>query len=367
MMLTVVLLAFVIYGYNIYLFYQGIKNKKKVISYKKSAVSVIIAARNEEKNILHLLTSLINQSYPSNLYEIIVANDGSTDRTGSIISDFTKKHKNIILVDVKDRDKVVSPKKNALSQAIQASSNEIILTTDADCIVGSYWIEAMVSNFDENTDMIVGFSQTRINNWKSAKFIQKFEHFDFLVMLFAAAGSISSGKIYSCTGQNLAYRRKSFDEVGGFEKIKHLISGDDLNLMQLFRKAGFKINFSFLEKSFASTKPVASYTQFLNQRIRWASNTKWQFFLNPEFMLYLLSVLFVVFFPIYYIFVKIEISIILILIRIVLELIFINLGFDVFRIDKKRKSFYFAWFLFQPIYMIIVAVLGQLGFFKWKK
>jgi len=366
-MILIVCLAFLIYGYNIFLFYKGLKNSKTVTSNRKHTVSVIIAVRNEEKSILHLLTSLINQSYPSNLYEIIIANDSSTDRTRSIVSEFAEKYKNIILVDVQNRENAVSPKKNALAQAIDKSSNDIILTTDGDCIVSTYWIESMVSNYDENADMVVGFSQTRIPQWKSAKLFQKFEYFDFLVMFFAAAGSISSNKTYSCSGQNLSYRKDKFFSVGGFEKIRYIISGDDLNLMQLFRKAGFKIRFSYKGRSFVSTKSVSGWPQLFNQRIRWASNTKWQFMLNQDFFLYLISVFFVIFCPIYYLFVKIEISIILILVRIALELTFINFGFKVFRIDKRRRNFYMLWLLIQPVYLLIVAVMGQLDLFKWKR
>ncbi len=173
-----------------------------------------------------------------------------------------------------------------MEQAIKSSSNEIILCTDADCLPGKYWVESMVANFTDDMDMVAGFSKTALN-WKTASLAQKFEHFDFLVLFFAAAGAIVSGKIFSCSGQNFAYRKSAYEKINGFASIRHLLSGDDVNLMQLFRKAGCKIGFSFTPYSFVTTQPISSWRALFNQRIRWASNTKWQISLNPEFFLYL--------------------------------------------------------------------------------
>ena len=51
-------------------------------------VTVIVAARNEEKSIGQCLQSLIQQTYPTNKYEIIIVDDGSTDTTASIVRSF---------------------------------------------------------------------------------------------------------------------------------------------------------------------------------------------------------------------------------------------------------------------------------------
>ena len=94
-------------------------------------VSVIIAARNEETHLQECLESVAHQSYPVSLYEIIVMNDGSTDDTAIICSDFTKRYSNIKTIQVKD-DIRIRGKANALAQGIEASSGTVILITDAD-------------------------------------------------------------------------------------------------------------------------------------------------------------------------------------------------------------------------------------------
>ncbi len=342
------------------------KSAKSQINYNKPSASVVIAARNEEKNIGRLLTALVNQTYSEELFEIIVADDDSTDGTADIVLEFSNKFNFVKLVKIENREQVKSPKKNALAQAIKMAKGEIILSTDADCMVGKHWIKAMISNYSKN-DFVAGFSRTKIENWQRATFVQKYEYFDFLAMFGAAAGALNLGKAFSCSGQNISYKKKAFEDVGGFESVKHLISGDDVNLMQLFRKYKKKIGFAFSKHSFAFTKPVENWQQFFSQRSRWASNMKWQILLNPEFFIYLISVFLLTILPLVMLFTSIWTAISIIALRIIFEYKFLQLSFDKFYEDKKRLKFYFIWFLVQPFYMIVVALMGALNIFSWKK
>ncbi len=363
---AITLLFLFIYLFYLRLFYIGLKNRNVNFINSKPFISIVIAARNEENNIARLLTTLVNQTYPQDQFQIIVVNDDSTDRTASIIDQFSQKWYNIKLLNVTGRENAISPKKNALSQAIELADGEIILSTDADCLVGKYWIESMVACFNDN-EMVIGFSRTKIADWSKASFIRKFEHFDFLAMLYAAAGAISSQKYFSCSGQNIAYKKQAFIKVGGFEKIKHLISGDDVNLMQLFRKNGMKVSFAFTDHSYVYTKPIENIGKFLSQRSRWTSNMKWQIILNPEFFVYLLSVFFITFLPIVILFNFWQLGVGVLLTRIFLEIIFLKYGYEVFGENKKKLIFYPVWFFMQPLYIIAVAIMGGLNIFSWKK
>ncbi|NQV17596.1 MAG: glycosyltransferase [Armatimonadetes bacterium] len=363
----VAILSLLIYLFYLRLFYSGLKKKDIELDFKKKKVSVVIAARNEEKNIPLLLTSLMNQTYPKELFEVVIADDDSNDKTAEIVQQFQEKWDNIHFIKTEKRQQVISPKKNALSQGIKASSGDIILCTDADCVVGKFWIESMVSYFKQDTQMVCGFSRTKINEWNKAVLSQKFEHFDFLVMMFAAAGAISSKKYFSCTGQNLAYRRKTFESVGGFERIKHLISGDDVNLVQLFRHQNFNIRFAFSPHSFTLTKPIERLAQLLNQRSRWASNMKWQIMMNPEFFVYLMSVFFLAFLPIVLFFFNWKIGVGILLIKAFSDFLFIKEGYRIFPNEKARKIFFPFWFILQPVYILVVTFLGILNIFRWKK
>src|ERR1035441_6062701 len=61
---------------------QGWKSKNPVF------ISIIIAARNEEENIGHCIKSIIEQTYPSQMFEVIVVDDHSTDSTAAIVNSF---------------------------------------------------------------------------------------------------------------------------------------------------------------------------------------------------------------------------------------------------------------------------------------
>ena len=130
-------------------FWFGYKHYTPVKSYVKRTVSVIVVTRNEGRNLPTLLTSLVNQSYPRDLYEIIIADDASEDDTEELVARFQNLGVRLQYLKIPGRDGVVSPKKNAMKLAIDASNGEIILTTDADCLVPLSWICSMIEEFAE--------------------------------------------------------------------------------------------------------------------------------------------------------------------------------------------------------------------------
>ena len=98
------------------------------------SISVVIAARNEEKNISYLLNDLVNQSIDKNNFEVIISNDRSTDNTKNIIDKYAKDHSFIKTIHISEKHDM-SPKKFALTKAIDQSNGETIIATDADCRV----------------------------------------------------------------------------------------------------------------------------------------------------------------------------------------------------------------------------------------
>ena len=107
-------------------------------------VSVVIAARNEEKNIANLLDDLISQTIDKNNFEVIVSNDRSEDVTGKIINEYSRKYKFIKSIQITKKGDMAS-KKYALELAIKDSKGEIILATDADCRVPKNWAISMAN------------------------------------------------------------------------------------------------------------------------------------------------------------------------------------------------------------------------------
>jgi len=347
------------------LFARALRRPEAQEAHGKPTVSVGVAARNEAANLPLLLTALVNQSYPQALYEVIVADDASTDGTADVVRQFTQRWPLVKLVDVQNRTAAISPKKNALSQAIAAGNGEIILTTDADCLVGRHWIAAMVACFTPDVHMVVGYSRTMLSNWRRATLVQKFEHFDFHAMFMAAAGAIAAGKAFSCSGQNLAYRRTAFEQVGGFSRIAHILSGDDVNLMQLMRRMGLRVRFAFSRHAFAGTRPVRSWRQLFNQRSRWAGNMRRQLSLNPEFFFYLFATALLFVGALALLLLCWPLGAGVLAIKAAGEYAFLAAQRKRFEMDGERLRFFPVWFVLQPFYLLPVAMLGQLNLFRW--
>lgn len=299
------------------------------------------------------------------MFEVIVANDSSEDNTAGVVQKFAEKWSNIRLINVAGRENAKSPKKNALGQAIAAAKGEIILSTDADCITGIHWISSMVASYDDETVMVAGYSSTDPGKWKKASFIRKFEHFDSQIIFAAAAGALNSSKYFSCSGQNISYRKSAFEAVGGFESIKHILSGDDINLMQLIRRTGKKIRFCMNYHSFVKTRPIDSLRAFINQRARWASNTSWQIMLNPEFFIYLLGTFITNIGLVPMFFVNLWLASVIAAAKLISDFVFVKASFKKFNVDSEKVMFFPIWFICYPLYVFTSALSGMAGLFSW--
>jgi cellulose synthase/poly-beta-1,6-N-acetylglucosamine synthase-like glycosyltransferase len=353
-------------------FFIGLFFPNKQQSTKKYRVSVVVAARNEEQNIRTLLSELLQQTYPSSKYEIILVNDESEDGTGEIIDEFVNKYDNVKHIHaISDRETGLTAKKNALNQGIRQSTGELILSTDADCHVKPTWIETMVSYFTDDVGMVIGFSQLGDKQYPYS-FFERVQAVDFLSLMAAAQGSSNLNFPLAVSGQNIAYRKAAFEAVGGFEKIKHRISGDDVLLLQLMRKyTNWKIRFAPSERAFNWTQPEKTIKSFLNQRKRWASNGSYQTRLNKIFFFFIVSVFItnlILLFgtPVYYLlYDTIKIPFICLLAKIIVEFSIILKGSLVYQ-RKDLVKYFPIWAVLQIPYVIFTGLMGSLGCFIWK-
>jgi len=350
----------------------GLFSQNRYRATGKFYVSVVVAARNEEQNIGTLLAELVDQSYPASQFEIIVANDSSDDRTGEIVDSYMTEFKNVKQIWV-EPDKLTGliAKKNALNQGIRASTGEIILSTDADCHVKPSWIETMVSYFTDDVGMVVGFSQLG-NRQNRYSLFEKLQSLDFLSLMGAAQGSLNLGWALAASGQNVGFRRAAFDAVGGYEKIKHRISGDDVLLLQLIRKfTNWKIRFAASSGAFNWAEPEKTLKSFLNQRKRWASNGSYQIKLNLGFFFFiictfLMNAIVILGTPIYVlIYDSITIPLLSLFAKFFIEF---SLTFKAATTYNRMDllKYFPIWTMVQMPYVLFTGLMGSLGHFIWK-
>ncbi len=331
--------------------------------------SIIIPARNEDKNIGNCLSSILQNKYPSSNYEIIVIDDFSTDETASIVQRFATKHSNIRIIQLKDilHEHVNSYKKKAIEIAISKASFNWIITTDADCTAGAGWLN-LFNEFIQDHNPV--FIAAPVAFTHTGGFLSLFQLLDFISLQGITAASVSAGFHSMCNGANLAYKKESFFAVDGFKNLDDIASGDDMLLMNKIKKAfPGKIAYLYNPESIIYTSPMKTWKDFLNQRIRWASKAThyedkkiffvllWVYFLN----VFLLAILFASFFItglIWY-------WIVMIVFKTFVELLFMYPAAKFF--NQQKQLWWFP--LMQPfhiVYTVVSGLFGSMGTYNWK-
>ncbi|MEE2877287.1 MAG: glycosyltransferase [Candidatus Neomarinimicrobiota bacterium] len=249
------------------------------------SLSIIVAARDEEDRIGHLLDCLIRQTYPADRLEFIIVDDHSTDETKAIVTEETAGDSRFRLLEALEVPPNVAPKKWALTQGIDASEGTILLMTDADCTMDETWAEEMVRPFaDKCVGMVLGSSPLGESNspWDRAMRMDSIG-LDALMMASAAVGSP-----FTASGRNLAVRRTAFDKVGGYKAFRGFASGDDDLLMHAMTKSDWKVLPCLAEGSEVESPAPKSVGRFFRQRLRFASKGGAYYrldFVRPSFRL----------------------------------------------------------------------------------
>jgi len=238
----------------------------------QTTFSIIIPARNEENNITTCIQSILQQHYPSSLFEIIIIDDHSTDNTSKLVQNFQLTHPNIQLIQLADEldgKALNSYKKKAIEKAIGYSKHDWIITTDADCMVTNSWLASFDTMIQQRQPVLIAAPVVYTNN---GSILSIFQYIDFISLQGITAASVSAGFHSMCNGANLAYQKEAFYHVKGFKGIDNIASGDDMLLMNKI-KASYpsKIAFLFSKEAIVTTHPMPTWYSFFNQRIRWAS------------------------------------------------------------------------------------------------
>jgi cellulose synthase/poly-beta-1,6-N-acetylglucosamine synthase-like glycosyltransferase len=332
-------------------------------------ISIIIPARNEEANIGHCIESILEQDYPENLFEIIVVDDHSEDKTVEVVKAFGRNNiKCISLASHIDKtQRTVAYKKKAITAGIAESKGELIVTTDADCIAPPKWLSNISSLYEKhNPVMIIG----PVNYMCSSSFLEQFQSLDFMGMQGITVASYRLDLGNMCNGANLAFTRQAFDAVKGYEGMEHIASGDDYLLLTKMQKA-FPRRIAYLKSrdAIVGTPPQHDWMSFYRQRIRWASKSGKYGDVRLTAVLvfaYIFNVSILALAIAGYFYPRLfMLSGVMIIIKTVFELVFL---YPVAKFYSKPRQLWLA-ILFQPLHIVYVTFVGLLGFigkYEWK-
>lgn len=334
-----------------------------------TTVTVIIPARDEAENLPVLLKALQQQTYPAGLLEVIVVDDFSTDDTAGIVTRFPAANVRLLkMADMLTKDERLNAyKKKAITMAIARAKGDLIVTTDADCVMGPKWIETIVRFYETYRPKFIA---APVSFYRERNFFMKLQSLDFMTMqgITGAVARLKSGTM--CNGANLAYEKSAFHAVGGFNGIDNIASGDDMLLMYKVYNA-YPEGVMYLKNDdvIVRTLPVETLRGFMNQRIRWSSKADkyedrrltWMLLLVYFFNVALLAMgAIALFIPYWW-----PVFLILMLYKATLELYFLVPVAGFF-----HKTALLVWFIpgqiFHIPYIVLAGWLGKFGSYQWK-
>lgn len=240
---------------------ESFRSRKRSASYIPS-VSVLIPAWNEEVGIRTTIASVLNTEYPH--LEIIVVNDGSTDRTHEVVTKFIaryrrRRHKS----DTPIRYRVVphGGKARALNSALSAARGDIVITIDSDSVMDPNAIMNMVKHF---TDPRVASVAGNVVIGKRAKPIGLIQQLEYLYGFYFKRADSLLNAVYIVGGAAAGYRRKIIADLGGFDEN---IITEDIEMSTRLQDNGYRIRYA--ADAIVYTEGPSDFKGLCRQRLRW--------------------------------------------------------------------------------------------------
>jgi cellulose synthase/poly-beta-1,6-N-acetylglucosamine synthase-like glycosyltransferase len=230
------------------------------------SVTVVVVAKDEERNLPTLLASLEAQSL--RVFQIVLVDDRSRDGTAALMEAFRARHGQRVKV-VRNREEpgTRNPKQAALDIAARLADGEVLVFTDADCVVPPQWLAGMLGYFRDPRVGIV-FGQISLAAERPGGFLGRFQAFDQPLIHQWNSGTAGLGLPGSCFGNNLAARRAVLEELGGFRSLGDTLT-EDAALVTAAAKRRWRVRVSTRRSTMIVTRPQGSWHEFLNQHLRW--------------------------------------------------------------------------------------------------
>ena len=353
----------------LYLFYwKAISKPIKKSPNTNTKVTVVVPVRNEEKNIVACIKAISNQCYQNQLFELIIVDDCSEDKTVEIaLSELAnQEHLNSSLVQLNRNE--TTGKKAAITKAVESSNGDLILTTDGDCTMGPHWIRSMVSCYEHNKPkVIIGTVLIKLEE----TLFEKLQSIELCGLAMISGASIQQNQPLMANGGNLCYEKKEFYNVRGFRNNKSIPSGDDIFLVLDIHKTNpTGVVFANNIDAVVFTKTQKSLLEFYHQRKRWASKSaqlpslhiKWMGIVVFGTNLLLLSGI-----PLALFYNEFDVIVFISIFgfKSIIDFIFLYIATSYFKKEKLMTVFPIG----QLINIIYVSLFGMVGFFgkyNWK-
>ena len=328
-----------------------------------ASVTIIIAARNESRNITKLLDSLLATSYDLSNVEILVVDDFSTDNTAEKVRNHpSNKVKLLSLSDVTDN----GSKKQAIAYATSQAKGDIWIFTDADCIVPPDWISRIAYRFASNNKLNVLLGA--VTYPRAIGLIEMWQQLDLMGMMAVTKAGVDRKQWFIGNGANLAIKSELWEYVGYQLDQEHkYASGDDVTLVQAASTIDpASIGYDLHQGSVVITQPQRTFADLLQQRLRWTSKNAAQSGIGQKLVMgfmFVLSLYFIVLFACACLNHELWMELgFLLFFKAVLDSLFLTITQNKF--PSNIKPWYMI--LLSPLHTIYIAVFGLLAIFPQK-
>lgn len=230
-----------------------------------SRATVVVVAKDESLVLPALLDSLAGQSTED--FDIVLVDDRSTDGTGSLMESFRSHSSRSVSVLRNEQDPSgTTGKVQALDMAVAASSGDVLIFTDSDCILPPTWVEGHLSYY---ADPRVGAVFGQISMPRSRRFLDGYQAFDQRLIHQYSSGSAGLGLPTGCFGNNLSARREAVAAVGGFRGLGYTVTEDAALIAAVGKGRRWRVVASTRGEVSVLTRPQGTWRAFVNQHTRW--------------------------------------------------------------------------------------------------
>jgi len=230
------------------------------------AVSIIVAARDEAEHLEVCLEALSGQEYEGE-WELFIIDDQSVDRTPAIARAAVEQHPGWHAAGNRFIRRWKSSKKGALETAFRQARGEWLLFTDADCTPPPRWLAGMAAAMTHETSLCAGFSPLVAP--ASTPIWRAFLQVDTLAAALVAAGGIGHHRGITCSGRNLACRKQTLQEIGGYAALPDTLSGDDDFLLQaIARSVSHRLTYALAPHTAVPAQGPSGWRAFIRQKRR---------------------------------------------------------------------------------------------------
>jgi cellulose synthase/poly-beta-1,6-N-acetylglucosamine synthase-like glycosyltransferase len=321
-------------------------------------ITILIAARNEENNIISCLEAIAALDYPADKIEVLIGDDGSTDHTRALVEAFIQNKPSYTCISIEGTMGLARGKANVLAQLARHATSDLFFFTDADIKVPTTWVRSMLAGLEGDVGVVTGLTTVTGNS-----LFARLQCMDWLFSLGLMQVFSDLKMPVTTMGNNMLLTREAYEAVGGFENIKFSIT-EDVAIFNQILKRGFDFRNIYDRTVLALSEPARSFGALLEQRKRWMRGSVFM----PPYM-FAVFVLHSAYYPVllpFFFQASVGIAVSIFLAKLLLQSVFLH-------ICLKRLNRRAPWWLYLvfELYLVVSTIVLILYFFlptkiRWK-